>query len=130
MSNKNPMSLYAKPDHKRMSKALGYALTLDNDEGWEGFTLLACARLTEAERAVLAWAVLMAMEPDNVVAVAKNVIGAADYPMPPYLDPLDDARHWAECANDEELRAYALAIFEAMSAPDRRDFVNFTREAA
>ena len=122
MSNPNLLSKYMKPEHKRMSRALGYALTLDNDSGWNGFVTLAEARLSEEERAALAWASLRSLQPANADAVAKHVIGEAGFPLPSYLGGMGDARLWASYASRSELKAYALAATEAMAPKDQMNF--------
>jgi hypothetical protein len=60
------------PDHiKRVSKSLGYSLILENEAAWDGFTTVLRARLSEHERAALAYAVLNSMDPDNAYLTAS-----------------------------------------------------------
>lgn len=119
------MSKYARPAHKRAAKMLGYALTLDSFDGWETASAIWQARLTATERAALAWAALRALDDDQAETVAETVLGGAGAPLPPFLDALPDARLWASMATRNELKAHALAAFEAMGAHDRRDFAAF-----
>ena len=52
-----------KTRHKRASRSLGYALSLGTSDGWCQFSAIARARLSEAERAGLAYAALRALPP-------------------------------------------------------------------
>ncbi|AUQ55175.1 hypothetical protein [Phaeobacter inhibens] len=74
---KNAMSLYAKDGHKRIAKAVGYALTLGTSAAWHGLTFLLVARLNEAERAGLAYAALRSLNKDNAHSVASLAIFGA-----------------------------------------------------
>jgi hypothetical protein len=116
------MSLYAKPAHKRMSRVLGYCLTLGDADAWSGFATVAAARLSQAERAALACASLKSLDAAAVETVAAACIRPAETPLPPFLGGMDDARAWASYASRSELKAYALAAFEALSASDQSAF--------
>ncbi len=48
------MSLYGKDAHKRVAKAVGFALKFGTTAAWHSLTFPLVARLTEAERAGLA----------------------------------------------------------------------------
>lgn len=116
------LSKYMKPEHKRMSRMLGYCLTLDTPEAWAGFRFVSQVRLTEGERAMLAYFALTSLAPDHVEMTAAAVIGAAGDPLPPFLGGMEDARFWASWASPNELKAYALACFEAMEPKDQAAF--------
>ncbi|MGB0438893.1 MAG: hypothetical protein ACPGFC_02160 [Paracoccaceae bacterium] len=105
-----------------MSRALGYALTLDSVEGWTGFALVAAARMTDHERCELAHWTLVATKPELAEAVAADALNAAGMPTAPWAGDMWDARHWAHNANRSERKAYALACFEAMDAKDQAAF--------
>lgn len=63
------------PKHiKRVSRSLGYTLILENEAAWDGFTTILRARLTERERAALAYSVLNSMDPDNAYMAASVVL--------------------------------------------------------
>ncbi len=49
--------------HGRVCKALGYALALDNPEGWCSLSYVAHTRLTEAERVMLAFQSMRILSP-------------------------------------------------------------------
>ena len=55
-------------------------------------------------------------------------IGSAGAPLPPFLGGMDEARSWASYASRFELKAYALASFEAMSAKDQAAFFQHISE--
>jgi hypothetical protein len=46
-------------------------------------------------------------------------------PLPPLLNAMDEARHWASWATPAEHKAYCLACYEAMSASDQAAFWAF-----
>lgn len=107
-----------------MARELGYALTLRRTYGWQYFTDQAATRLTDIERASLAFAVLQSLSPDLAELTAAHALGAAGCPLPPFLGGMDEARLWAACATTKERKAVALAAFEAMAPRDRAAFLN------
>ncbi|WP_233270629.1 hypothetical protein [Chachezhania sediminis] len=115
-----------KPEHKRLSRMLGYCLVRGCDyENWAGFAIVAQARLSVQERVALAFACLKALPGDLIEDTAGAVLGARGYPLPSTLGGMFDARWWASAATRPELKAYAVAAFEAMSREDRRAFLDF-----
>ncbi|KPN62097.1 hypothetical protein AKJ29_07375 [Aliiroseovarius crassostreae] len=112
-----------KPEHKRMSRMMGYTLTLGGYDAWEGFSLVAMARMTPEERAALAWAAMRSLDtPEQAELVAESVLKPADYPLPTFLSPLADARWHASLATTKERKAYALAHYEALSPREQMAF--------
>lgn len=126
------LSKYIKPDHKRMSRSLGYCLTIGTYDAWTAFTALAAFRLSETERAALAFSALNSLDLDKAEITAAAALGSTGAPMPSFLGGMDEARSWASYASRSELKAYALAAFEAMSAKDRAAFFQHitTKEVA
>tara|TARA_R100001369_G_scaffold53133_1_gene79976 strand:+ start:49 stop:447 length:399 start_codon:yes stop_codon:yes gene_type:complete len=116
--------------HLGATRVLGYALTLADETAWEGASAVWQARLAPDECAALSWAALRSLDRDGALLVAETVLGGAGAPMPPFLEPMDDALWWASHAGPNELDAYALSIFRALSPSKRRDFVEFAQEAA
>lgn len=51
-------------------------------------------------------------------------------PLPVFLDSLDDARWWASYAAPQELRAFAYAVYEAMSREMQARFRAFLNRRA
>lgn len=117
-----------KSAHKRMSRVLGYVLTLNNSESWFEFRQLAKARLTEQERSSLAIAALQSLSPELMEAVIEACAGGAGYPLPAMLGQMDDARFWASHANRRELKAYALAAYDALPVHEQNAFYQHIRE--
>lgn len=110
----------AKPGHRRFTVAALALLVADEPRLWAGLPLVLRARLTESERASLAWGALRAL-PDEArqmvyAAAAEPRIGP---PKPPLLGLADEAASWAEWASRDECRVYALAAARAMAPADR-----------
>ena len=68
---RSAISLYAKPAHRRVARAVGYALTLGEAHGWCKLTAILCMRLKPEEIAALAFAALMALDEDTARMVAE-----------------------------------------------------------
>ena len=119
-----------KRPHLGSTRMLGYALTLQDYDAWEGASAVWQARLTETERAALAWAALRSLDEDHAREVAYTVIQGAGAPLPPFISPMDEASFWADIASESELKAYALACFNRLSKRDQRAFLSHVREAA
>jgi len=118
-----------KPEHKRMSRVIGYALTVGGADAWQGVGTVAAARMTIEERTAWAWAALRSLDtPAQAEQVAEAVLSFAGYPMPTFLNPMRDARHWASYASEAELKAYAIAAHDAMNARDQMAFRNHISE--
>lgn len=117
-----------KSRHAKVARMLGDTLTLGNEAAWQGFSFVACARLTKAERERLAFASLQTLEPDQAGLIAEKVICHAGYPLPAFLAPMDDARWWASLASRAERKAYALASYEALSSEDQAAFRAYIAE--
>ena len=66
-----------KPSHKRVSRALGYALTLLDENSMWVLAALLHARLTPRERAFVALSALMALDDDEYQSVIDHVEGTA-----------------------------------------------------
>ncbi|WP_417210003.1 hypothetical protein [Antarctobacter sp.] len=116
------------PAHKRLSKMLGYTLTLGGAEAWSGFSDVAAARLSTEERAALAYAALRSLHPDHAELTARAAIHAAGAPIPAFLGQMVEARSWAAFASRAELKCYAAAAFEAMSDGDQAAFFRHISE--
>ncbi len=113
---------YVKPEHKRMSRMLGFALTENCPHGWRSFADVAATRMTLEERGSLAFAALHSMSSASAEMTAAAALAAAGAPLPAFLGDMTDARDWASLATRDELRAYCLAAFEAMDPQDQAAF--------
>ena len=118
---------YIADRQKRASRMLGYALVLNDANAWQGASVVFAARLEQGELIGLAFAALRALEPEPREAVFDlahwGETEGAGPPLPPFAGVMDDARWWASFASRRELKAYALASFEAMSPRDRAAFL-------
>jgi hypothetical protein len=73
-ARRSAMSLFGKPAHKKMARALGYALNIGTSAAWHSLTIVLLARLTTAERAGLAYAALKSLEEDQAYKTASVAI--------------------------------------------------------
>ncbi|WP_155773883.1 hypothetical protein [Rhodovulum sp. MB263] len=119
---------YASDAHDRASRMLAAALTLEDFDAWAAASAVWAARLTARERASLAYAALRSLEPEQAEMTAATVLRAAGAPMPPFLRGMEEARFWASLANRAELKAFALASFEAMAPRDQTAFLRHISE--
>ncbi|WP_211250655.1 hypothetical protein, partial [Thioclava dalianensis] len=59
------------PDHiKSVSRCVGYALWLSDIDALSGLSAVLTARLSAKDRGALAWAVLRALTPEQIIEVA------------------------------------------------------------
>lgn len=71
---------------------------------------------------MLARAALRALDPSDREKVASSVVSTAREPLPAFLGGMDDARFWASMATNTELKAYALAAYEALPVAEQNAF--------
>jgi hypothetical protein len=126
-ARRSMMSRFAKPEHKKAAKVLGYALTLDTTDGWFAASAVWQARMTPQEAAAAAWAALQATEPELAQMVATAALGGAGAPRAAMEDVMADAGWWADLAAPEERAAYAVACFNRFSSVEREEFLEFVR---
>lgn len=102
---------------ERAALALRRALILADPDAWNGFAIILRARLTERERAEIAYSALMAMDDDTALAVADLRAGLScpAAPLPSFLHLMAEAEAWASMATDREREAYALACIRHMT---------------
>ncbi|WP_099828232.1 hypothetical protein [Oceaniglobus indicus] len=70
-TGRNAMSLYAKPAHKAVARMVGYVLTLGDSASWHGLTMVLIARLSDTERAALAYAALNSLDDADAYKTAS-----------------------------------------------------------
>jgi hypothetical protein len=109
---------------------LGYALTLHDYETWEAASAVWQARLSPEECAAIAWAALRSLDRDHALAVIEAVLDGAGAPLPPFINPMDEAMFWADIASPEELRAYTLATFNRLPPEAQADFLAHVQRRA
>ena len=116
---------------KSVARCVGYAAWLDTTDDWLSLPVVLEARLEPRQRAALAYAALRTLTPEQVADVANTVLpDSAGMPIAPFIDPVDEASFWADMANPDELDAYAVAIFSAMSSGKKRAFLDFAGRSA
>lgn len=113
--------------HKRAAKSLLYALTLGGRNDWLHFKQIIKLRLSEKERAALAFAALRSLsieERENVArkAVDVDLIGP---PLPPFSDVEQDASWWAERASIVEKETYLMTILQNLPANDKQQLEQY-----
>lgn len=113
---------------KRVTRSIGYAAWLDTTDAWLSLPVVLKARFEPHQRAALAFSALNSLDLDQAEMTAAASIGSAGAPLPPFLGGMDEARFWASYASRFELKAYALASFEAMSAKDQAAFFRHISE--
>ncbi|MBR9763859.1 MAG: hypothetical protein GYB53_10125 [Rhodobacteraceae bacterium] len=105
-----------------MSRSLGYALTAADSFAWDSFAKVASLRLAPEERAALAYASLHSLSPYHAELTACAALSPIGEPLPSYLGGMQEARSWSEFAALSELKAYALAAYEALPAREQMAF--------
>ena len=116
--------------HLRASRMLARALHAKDAEIWIDADTVWRATLSDAERASLAYSVLKSLDPDHQRFVVETVCQVMGMPLPPLLDAAHEAGSWAAFADEEQLRATALACFNAMSASDQSAFLSHVSRRA
>ena len=114
--------------HQGACRMLGHALTLEDDaKAWDGLSLVMRCRLTGFERACVLTASYRSLESEDARYVVERIVAreSAGMPMPPLLDPMEDATWWAGHASAEERRAVLVAAFQGLSVLDQRAFLDF-----
>lgn len=112
--------------HCRVCQMISYAFTLNDDaEAWDGLSLVMRHRLTGFERASLLMAAVRSMATEDVAYVlrAMDERERIGMPLPPFLDPIEDATWWAGLATVEERKAVLTAAFLSLSPRDQDAFL-------
>ena len=127
---------HTQPAHGAVARMLVDTLHLAPQDGLQAFWGLAVVlrtKLTSSERQGLAWAALMACDDDEAAGIAEAVLEpspGAGWPLPPLFSVVDEASFWAGHASREELRAYLVACFRALSPRDQSEFLSFAQGRA
>ncbi len=114
-------------EHKSAARALGFALTLGDFDAWAETRFIWGARLKPAEIGAMAYTCLTAIEPETAWDVVETALGTAGRPLPPFMYLSSEAAFWASVAAPDELRAFALASFNAMNVRDQSDFLGYVQ---
>ena len=104
------------------------ALTLGDHDAWFGASAIWTARLDAPECVALAFAALKSLSPDKARLTAQSALSSgAGQPIAPLFNHMDEAAFWADMAEPDELRAYALACFNRMSHPEQVAFLAYVQ---
>lgn len=125
VAKRSAMSLYVNPAHKRASRVLGFALTLDNPASWYAASSVWQARLTPQETAVMAVAALNATESELEQSIAEEALYDFGVHRPSFGTTILDAGVWADLATSEERAAYAVACVNRFTAAELSEFRSF-----
>lgn len=125
MSRKPSLSTLMQRRHLKAVRMLGYALVLDDFDGWDSASSVWAVRLSAEERAALAFAALRTLDPDQARDIAETALGGAGMPMVPFSSEVDEAAFWVNMATPDELAAYCLATFSAMPRHRQAEFLDF-----
>lgn len=113
---------------KRVSRATGYALWLDDANGYSGLSHVLRSRLTMRQRGGLASAALNSLDPDDARAlVCATLPEESNAPLAPLFGHMREAAFWADTAEPDALDAYCLASFNAMTPPRQAAFLEFVQ---
>lgn len=125
---RSALSKWAKDEHKRVARTIGYVLTLGSQEAWSGLVTVLAARLSIEERACLAFMALKAMDPDTATKTAKAALSlCAGTPKPPLISIADQAKFWVSIADPEEIDTYCLAAYRAMPVKRQAAFLQYVQ---
>ena len=101
------MSKLMQPAYKKVSRCVGYALTLGDDDGWQALAEILAARLTQSERMALGYAAFCSVD--------EQELEGAGYPLPLGDNVEEEAEFWADEASDFERAAYLMACWKRLS---------------
>lgn len=112
-----------------IGSAITYALTSGTYEAWALARVVMVARNLRKETAALAFMALDSLPEHEARLVASEVLpDATRPPVAPLFGYWDEAVLWAESSEPEELDAYCLACFEAMSNDRQSPFLNYIKQ--
>lgn len=81
--------------------------------------------LSKKQRAAIAYASISRLDTDDAAAVFATAHPHAGYPLPTLISAMGDARWWAGLASNSELKAYAVAVYEALPPKDKATFLSW-----
>lgn len=129
------VSKHIPKDIKRVSRSIGYALWIGTTQQWFGLPAILRARLSNHERASLAFQVLKSLDQDLAAMTANLVLsgsscGLTTAPVAPLFDCFDEAATWVANTDPDELDTYLVAIFEVMPSSKKQAFLDYAGRAA
>ena len=133
MSSLSYFSKAVSREHKGAARLLGFALHLGDFDAWVKASAAWSIRLSNEERAAMAFAALKSLPPCQAeMTVQAALPQGAGMPHAPLFSEMDQAGHWADLASEEELDAYCLAAFNRMASHRQAAFLKHVsgRQAA
>lgn len=127
------MTVGPDPDVSSVIRALSFALQVGDSGVWDSLSGVLRMRLTARQRASLAWAALRSLDKEQAQVIAESVDSfpaGAGTPMNPTGDPLDEAKTWIRSASADEIDAYAVAAFHAMSDERKAEFLTYAQKVS
>lgn len=133
MTAKPSFSQMMNRQHLGTVRALGYALTHGSHDGWLAFRRIITLRLSNDERAALAFCGLRSLADEHAEIVMRAAgdlmepqrTDGAGAPISPLFNAMHEATFWAGIAAPAELDAYCLATFDAMHPARRAAFLDY-----
>ncbi len=111
--------------HQQAGQAFDYALYTGGSEAWLTANTIWQDVLTEEERVSLAFATLLGLDGDTCEQVNSAAACSKHVPMAPLLSAMDEASHWADCADYPSIKACTLAGYDRMTGPDQVAFLDY-----
>ena len=133
MNKPNLIQKVASKTHMKIARCIVYALTLGEADGWLDFRTIVKAKLSEKERASLAYAALLSLDEETRELVCENTFEPSPLnsePMPPAFELLDEAKWWAAKATREEKEVYIMSIYSHMTPERQAAFTAYIKAAA
>ena len=112
--------------HARACRALGYALTLEDDAlAWSVLSTVLQVRLSDFERSCILMSLIASMDSEDVEYVLEEVRSrqGVGMPLPPLFGATDEASWWADHASPEERKAVLVAAYLSLPNLDRDAFL-------
>ena len=112
--------------HTRACRALGFALTLEDDPvAWNVLSTVLQVRLSDFERSCILMSLIASMDSEDVEYVLEEVRArqGIGMPLPPLFDASDEASWWADHASHAERKALLVAAYLSLPLRDRDAFL-------
>ena len=102
-------------------------LVLDDTSSTLKASALFRLKLAAYDRNSLAVSVLLACDPDDIIACAEAALEQNTFglPLPTFSTPQQDAQWWVDRATTEERMAFLVKIYSSLTKKLQRDFRDF-----
>ena len=113
--------------HSASARAMDYALTLCDYDGWIDAGKVWALRLTEEEVANLACVSLRLLSPEVAQQVVEHLSPTSSCPITPLFGADDEADSRTMYTSNDELKAYLLACFDRLASEEQKEFITYTQ---